>query len=59
MIQFVKDRPGHDIRYRLNSKKVLNEISWRPKINFNDGLKLTVQWCLKHKDRLQTKWNSQ
>ena len=38
-IKFVKDRPGHDLRYALNSKKIRKKLNWRPKINFNSGLK--------------------
>lgn len=56
MIQFVKDRPGHDIRYSLDSNKVFNEIGWRPKIKFPRGIKLTVDWYLGHKDWILTKW---
>ena len=58
MIQFVKDRPGHDIRYRLNSKKIFNDTGWRPKVSFGEGIKLTLDWCLKHKDWLLGKWES-
>ena len=57
MIQFVKDRPGHDIRYSLNSSKVRREIDWSPKFNFIDGLKPTVEWYLGHKDWLLSKWS--
>jgi len=56
MIQFVKDRPGHDIRYRLNSQKVFREIGWKPKIRFAKGLEITIDWCLKNKDWLLSKW---
>ncbi len=56
MIQFVKDRPGHDIRYKLNSQKVFNEIGWKPKIKFAAGIKITIQWCLEHRDWLLSKW---
>ena len=45
-IKFVKDRPGHDVRYALNSKKTINEIKWRPKINLIKGLNLTFKWYL-------------
>jgi len=58
LIEFVKDRPGHDIRYSLNSQKVFAETGWRPKVNFRDGLKITIQWYLKHKDWLLSKWDS-
>ena len=56
VIQFVKDRPGHDIRYKLNSQKVFNEIGWRPKVKFEAGIKITIRWCLGHKDWLLSKW---
>ncbi|MBN2831477.1 MAG: dTDP-glucose 4,6-dehydratase [Candidatus Omnitrophica bacterium] len=45
--EFVKDRPGHDLRYSLNSTKVRREIGWKPKISFKEGLRLTVNWYLK------------
>jgi len=43
-IKFVKDRPGHDVRYALNSKKIIQDLNWSPKINFKDGIKLTFDW---------------
>ena len=43
-IKFVKDRPGHDLRYSLNSKKIRNKLNWYPVKNFNDGLKETFEW---------------
>ena len=43
-ITFVKDRPGHDIRYALNSKKIKQNLNWYPKTNFIDGIKLTFDW---------------
>ena len=43
-IKFVKDRPGHDFRYALNSKKISTKLKWRPKINFEKGLKNTIKW---------------
>ena len=45
-IKFVKDRPGHDFRYALNSKKIRKELNWRPKMNFESGLKDTFNWYL-------------
>ena len=45
-IVFVKDRPGHDIRYALNSKKIYKKLKWKPKIKFNDGLSSTFDWYL-------------
>jgi dTDP-glucose 4,6-dehydratase len=43
-IKFVKDRPGHDIRYALNSLKLKKELKWRPKTNLSDGLIKTFSW---------------
>lgn len=45
-IEFVKDRPGHDIRYKLNWHKITEEIGWKPKVNFEQGLNRTVRWYL-------------
>ena len=49
-IKFVKDRPGHDIRYALNSSKLINDLKWKPKININEGLKMTFDWYLKNQE---------
>jgi len=46
LIEFVEDRPGHDFRYSMNSDKLRNELDWKPKINFDDGLKDTIDWYL-------------
>ena len=43
---FVKDRPGHDFRYSLNSSKLKTELKWKCKINFNEGLKDTISWYI-------------
>ena len=48
-INFVKDRPGHDIRYALNSKKINKNLGWKTKINFEQGIKLTLDWYLNNK----------
>ena len=45
-IRFIKDRPGHDVRYALNSKKIMRELKWKPKINLINGLNLTFKWYL-------------
>ncbi len=47
-IQFVKDRPGHDFRYALNSKKIFKELKWKPKKNFVSGLNETLSWYIKN-----------
>ena len=49
-ITFVKDRLGHDFRYAINCNKIEKEIGWKPKHNFEDGLKETIQWYLKNVD---------
>ncbi len=67
-ILFIKDRPGHDFRYALNSNKIKNKLNWKPRTNFRQGIKLTFEWYLKNKKyykslskkdiikRLGTKW---
>jgi len=49
-IKFVKDRPGHDLRYALNCKKIRKELNWKPKINLNEGLADTFEWYLNNMD---------
>ena len=51
-IKFVKDRPGHDFRYALNNKKIFKTLKWRPKINFQLGLKNTIIWYINNKQFL-------
>ena len=47
-IIFIKDRPGHDRRYALNSNKILKQLKWNIKTNINDGLYKTVKWYLEN-----------
>ncbi len=47
-IDFVSDRPGHDERYAINPSKIERELNWRSAIAFEDGLRATVAWYLKH-----------
>ena len=49
LITFVKDRPGHDQRYSIDSGKIEKELKWRPKHSFNSAL-LTVKWYLSNKN---------
>lgn len=46
LMEFVEDRPGHDFRYSMNSDKLRNELGWKPKIDFDVGLKNTIDWYL-------------
>jgi len=50
LITFVKDRPGHDQRYAINSSKVKSQLGWKANETFESGLRKTVQWYLDNKD---------
>lgn len=49
LINFVKDRPGHDVRYAIDASKIKNELGWVPKETFESGLRKTVKWYLENK----------
>ena len=49
-IVFVKDRPGHDMRYAIDADKIARELNWKPLETFESGIRKTVQWYLAHKD---------
>ena len=51
-IKFVKDRPGHDLRYALNNKKIFKELKWKANIDFEKGLKETIGWYQNNRDFL-------
>ncbi len=53
LITFVKDRPGHDRRYAIDASKLKNELGWEPKIQAEEGLKMTAQWYLENTDWLE------
>lgn len=55
LIVFVKDRPGHDFRYSLNTDKIENEIGWKSKIKFEEGIEKTVKWYLENMDWVERK----
>ena len=46
--KFVKDRPGHDLRYALNSKKIRKKLNWKPQNKFKSGLEETFNWYVKN-----------
>jgi len=48
-INFIKDRPGHDFRYAINSNKIRNRLKWKPQTTFSEGIKLTFKWYLENK----------
>jgi len=50
MIEYVTDRPGHDLRYAIDFSKAKEELSWEPKINFEQGLKNTIEWYKNNED---------
>ena len=50
LIEYVPDRLGHDYRYAIDSSFIKKSIGWESKFNFNETLKLTVQWYLDHQD---------
>ena len=49
LITYVKDRPGHDVRYAINAAKIRNELGWKPKESFESGIRKAVEWYLKNK----------
>ena len=50
LIQYVKDRPGHDRRYAIDPTKIHDELGWLPETSFEDGIQKTIRWYLDHKD---------
>ena len=48
LISFVKDRPGHDLRYAVNSSKIQQELGWRAETDFSDGLEKTIEWYIQN-----------
>jgi dTDP-glucose 4,6-dehydratase len=49
LISFVKDRPGHDRRYAIDSSKIQRELGWAPKENFDSGIRKTIKWYMEKK----------
>lgn len=53
LITFVKDRAGHDLRYAIDASKLMNELGWKPSLQFEEGLEKTVDWYLANEKWLQ------
>jgi dTDP-glucose 4,6-dehydratase len=53
LITFVRDRPGHDLRYAIDASKAKRELGWMPEHSFDEGIRETVRWYLEHQDWLE------
>jgi len=49
LIKFVKDRPGHDFRYAISSKKIRRKLHWKPSCDFDHNLRYTIDWYIRNK----------
>ncbi|UKH25093.1 dTDP-glucose 4,6-dehydratase [Actinobacillus pleuropneumoniae] len=54
LITYVKDRPGHDVRYAIDASKICTDLGWQPQETFESGLRKTVEWYLSNKDWWQS-----
>lgn len=52
LITFVQDRAGHDLRYAIDSSKIMTELGWKPSLEFEEGLEKTVDWYLENEEWL-------
>ena len=50
MIEYVKDRPGHDRRYAIDSSKIKNELGWEPLFSFEEAISKTIEWYIDNKN---------
>ena len=53
LITYVKDRPGHDLRYAIDATKINKELGWKPSVTFEQGLEKTIDWYLSNDEWLQ------
>lgn len=54
LITYVKDRPGHDLRYAIDAHKINSELGWKPSVTFEQGLEITIDWYLNNQDWLNS-----
>jgi dTDP-glucose 4,6-dehydratase len=54
LITYVKDRPGHDLRYAIDANKINQELGWRPSVTFEEGLEQTIDWYLSNQEWLNS-----
>lgn len=52
LITYVNDRPGHDLRYAIDSGKINRELGWEPSVTFEEGLSKTIDWYLDNEEWL-------
>ena len=52
LITFVTDRAGHDLRYAIDSQKLQNELGWKPSLQFEEGIEITVDWYINNQEWL-------
>lgn len=53
LITYVKDRPGHDLRYAIDASKIHKELGWKPSVTFEQGLSKTIDWYLENKEWME------
>jgi dTDP-glucose 4,6-dehydratase len=53
LISYVKDRPGHDLRYAIDASKINTELGWKPSVTFEQGLERTIDWYLANENWLK------
>jgi dTDP-glucose 4,6-dehydratase len=53
LITFIKDRPGHDLRYAIDASKINKELGWSPSVTFEEGISDTIDWYLENEKWLQ------
>lgn len=53
LIKYVKDRPGHDLRYAIDANKIKNDLGWEPSVTFEEGLAITIEWFFNNKKWLE------